>query len=692
MSQGKVTDFFSTRKRNPGSQPSKRRKVEIQASEVDFSTLEKTNIIPYQNIVQNTHDLLANVNPQPVDERKENVFSPVTTRSTRREKAVKEVGSVTKKTTRTRKAKIDPKQKLIADTFANRPEEKSTIAEDVTSSWDEHDGAPATPQKPEAESETETKTRKRTRLGKTVQKDDATKSDEATPEKRPVQAVEETVAPTKSRARRKLAVVEKPAESDVASKEPAEKEVPCPEQQIEQPTAMKAVDEIATKLEKVEAVKQKASKKMDAADIKNKLAKVTNLDDLKKRLADMKETRKKIKVPAPALKKFDEIKIEVDDKSDVKPKVPAYERFHHLTTESPPTLTLPYKYRLLSEHFRGMDQVVSILHNRNEVCTFSKLKTAVQELNKRNFEEHHLGQIKTVFPEAYELRQEKGLPNAQGFRNPGYQLTVEARPHPNEETGARGTFKASDLLTRRNHFNNSLINVVKKHHKKFLANLDRPLSIPDEKITRWHPRFPLDEVPDIDITPLPSPPDVQMYQTARDVLENTCGKTLSPKVEAALKSTADEAEKSKPAPKPTPTTTPVKADPSVKGIPQSLLEKIRSKEAAKAVESLTRDPKAEKRVVMLKRLPDIMRIIRSQFVTDKKPALPIDSVIQRILDSYKSCIAQGDVEPHIQLCIEVVPEWLSMVTIQKGRYLKMDRNIDLQTLTDKVTNIAKGKQ
>ena len=69
--------------------------------------------------------------------------------------------------------------------------------------------------------------------------------------------------------------------------------------------------------------------------------------------------------------------------SEVKLKAPAYERFHHLATPATPTLTLPYKYRFLGEHFRGMDQVVSMLHNRNEVCTFSKLKAAVQELNKR---------------------------------------------------------------------------------------------------------------------------------------------------------------------------------------------------------------------------------------------------------------------------------------------------------------------
>ena len=44
----------------------------------------------------------------------------------------------------------------------------------------------------------------------------------------------------------------------------------------------------------------------------------------------------------------------------------------------------------------------------------------------RNFELKHIGQIKTVYPTAYELRQEKGLPMF-GSKTSDYQLTVEAK-------------------------------------------------------------------------------------------------------------------------------------------------------------------------------------------------------------------------------------------------------------------------
>ena len=42
-----------------------------------------------------------------------------------------------------------------------------------------------------------------------------------------------------------------------------------------------------------------------------------------------------------------------------------------------------------------------MLHNRNETITFEKLKVAVQQMLRKNFNVSYLKQIKTVFPEAY---------------------------------------------------------------------------------------------------------------------------------------------------------------------------------------------------------------------------------------------------------------------------------------------------
>lgn len=48
-----------------------------------------------------------------------------------------------------------------------------------------------------------------------------------------------------------------------------------------------------------------------------------------------------------------------------------------------PDLPLPHDFRVLLELFRSCDTVVSMLHNRSEVCSFDKLKPAVQEVVRR---------------------------------------------------------------------------------------------------------------------------------------------------------------------------------------------------------------------------------------------------------------------------------------------------------------------
>lgn len=53
--------------------------------------------------------------------------------------------------------------------------------------------------------------------------------------------------------------------------------------------------------------------------------------------------------------------------------------------------------------------------------------------------------------------------------------------------------------------------------------------VPEEKLTRWHPRFNVDEVPDVSPAELPRPPQEDRLSTAQEVL-NTARGMLSPKV------------------------------------------------------------------------------------------------------------------------------------------------------------------
>lgn len=52
----------------------------------------------------------------------------------------------------------------------------------------------------------------------------------------------------------------------------------------------------------------------------------------------------------------------------------------------------------------------------------------------------------------------------------------------------------------------------------FLQTLDPPVILDKNQLTRWHPEFDVDGVPDIAPHPLPQPPNVEKYSSAKDVL------------------------------------------------------------------------------------------------------------------------------------------------------------------------------
>lgn len=53
--------------------------------------------------------------------------------------------------------------------------------------------------------------------------------------------------------------------------------------------------------------------------------------------------------------------------------------------------------------------------------------------------------------------------------------------------------------------------------------------VPDDQLTRWHPRFSVDEVPDVVPAELPQPPQVDKLTTAQEVLTKARG-MMTPKV------------------------------------------------------------------------------------------------------------------------------------------------------------------
>nr|XP_020644042.1 DNA replication factor Cdt1 [Pogona vitticeps] len=380
----------------------------------------------------------------------------------------------------------------------------------------------------------------------------------------------------------------------------------------------------------------------------------------------------------------------LDSTAENSEKTPAYQRFHALAQDVPPGLALPYKYKVLAEMFRSMETVVAMLFNRSETATFAKVKQGVQDMIRKQFEERNVGQIKTVYPTSYTLRQEKNVPSfGSGQRRPAYQLTLE----PVLKAGEK--LSASRQMERRKIFGRNLINIVKEHHKAFLASLNPPMAVPEHKLTRWHPRFNLDSVPDVVPAALPQPPEVDKITSAQEVLEKA-RTMLTPKMEKALANlalrTAETGaaaglESPRPIP-PSPSGTPD----SLKGVSQSLLERVRAKEAQKMQALMTRHPQQEQRLSMLARLPEMARVLRNVFVAEKKPALPLEVACRRMMASYRSPMALGEMEKHLRLLAELLPAWACVLSLRKDTYLKLDKNVELNIVMERLAARTKEEE
>lgn len=66
---------------------------------------------------------------------------------------------------------------------------------------------------------------------------------------------------------------------------------------------------------------------------------------------------------------------------------------------------------------------------------------------------------------------------------------------------------------------------------------------------------------------------------------------------------------------------------------------MRARQAAKALEAMTRTSSQDKEASQYARLPDIARILRNVFVGEKKGALQLETVLEKVGNSYRTAMS-----------------------------------------------------
>lgn len=290
---------------------------------------------------------------------------------------------------------------------------------------------------------------------------------------------------------------------------------------------------------------------------------------------------------------------------------------------------------------------------------------------------------------------------------------------PNEDdiirSGQEQSMNPQIMIERLQKFNTLLLNVVKADHDKFLSALDPPMSIPPEKITRWHAEYDLQNCPDIEQAELPQPPNIEKFSSAKDILSATrnlfnCATPMERVMQRyEAKQTQDRlSKKGGPAASAETDTesepsTPTNQGPGsgigndpvsaiLKGVPKSLLDRIRAKQAAKALDAMTRRPSQDKEARKYERLPGLTRHLRNIFVTESKSVLELDVVLAKVENSYSERMTKDSLRELLKLISKEAPnEWLTFYysTSRKTDFVKikkeMDLNVIIQVLESKAT-------
>lgn len=349
-----------------------------------------------------------------------------------------------------------------------------------------------------------------------------------------------------------------------------------------------------------------------------------------------------------------------------------------------------------------METVVALLYNRSEKITFAKLKPSVQEMLKRNFTDKHLAQIKHLVPDFYNFEIKKNKSFSTSNHKESYEMVIS----PNFPNDIK-IMNPSVLLERRRYFYETLLQLAKKHHSQFLSKLDPPMIIPDDKLTRWHPEFELEKVPEVDCARLPEAPNTEKFSTAQDVLakarelfkcntkmERALEKLAQAKArgltseEKAVTGITDSSTNNSTSSTQTPsvpsTSNVTILNPALRNLPASLLEKVKAKQAAKALEAMTRSSEDEKKYLVYCRLPDLARTLRNIFVTERKNVLALNIILSKLDSSFKANVSASDLQRDIKVLTESVPEWIKLHDLRNTTYLKLDKNADLQNIISKL--------
>ncbi|KAJ1978333.1 hypothetical protein H4R35_001952 [Dimargaris xerosporica] len=385
--------------------------------------------------------------------------------------------------------------------------------------------------------------------------------------------------------------------------------------------------------------------------------------------------------------------------------LPGYQRFDHLrstpsSNAAAVQLPLPMDLQRLDRIFQAVEHTIMFLRGQNQTCVFHRIKKPVENMCHRTFDTMHLGQIKTLYPDAYRFEAVRYMHN--GERVPSVEISVQHVPVSSASGDGTGTndtsssdthlanavFAASAMEARRLHFKNQLLAHVFEHHNRFLEQIKVSSVSSIDALSQWHSDFDLEkDVPPVGVADLPR---LELHTVSqnrvKDLLSRLKTRTTLTKSEPGLPSPVatpkplDSCSSTAPSPD-----ADSLAPPTVKPGKLSLIERIRQKERERKeqiMKGLVITPAQAAHDAMVSRLPAMADTLSFLFYANHKNVLRLKDMAAKLADSYKLPLSESEAMEHIQTMAKLVPQWCKIVAIGGETMLRLDRTVSLRQVKD----------
>ena len=109
---------------------------------------------------------------------------------------------------------------------------------------------------------------------------------------------------------------------------------------------------------------------------------------------------------------------------------------------------------------------------------------------------------------------------------------------------------------------------------------------------------------------------------------------------------------------------------------------------------MTRPASADKEIAKYSQLPEMARLLRNIFVTEKKNVLPLETVLNKLDNSFRMKMTIKEFEEHIKLISYLLPDWITLVKKKVGQdvsYIRLERTVELETIKKRLELHVKEK-